>query len=528
MEENHTVAIQSMKEANSWLSALHTFELTANDTFKWPGWMATQEQWASYYQQTNKTFDLSTFDMLPRKILNHAATIRGLASEPEQDLFGSSSTAHGAISALPYSFKVELLFAAFEHHQHSLVIRLAQDLLKTSELNEKATERLNMLLMEMVVYAQMRLENKGFIEDPTVLSGKVEHFLNTPDVRALTELETTSSAKVLGCYYCFKGDLNKASYYMERAYTLGGFRSLVFQPVKTVVNIPNLITLAECKKTHTEILDWYDEQVLLNVFLKHDGVDDHIILVSGDERYFTLYGQNFTEVIGLSNPGILVHFHLVNMPDETGLATLFEEWEQKYSVRINYTLETNKMLAENPAMLRGASANTRFSSLPIYLKHYAGVITCDIDGWIDKHLSSFIDHSKADVLVTSGIWSKFNGGWRLPWACIAASPMSFKATAPGKKAAGLIAFYIKYLNWRAEEKTGQERDLFWADQSATFLVLEHLFRKKELSLGFAGRGFGQGVETQTQDRATSRQKGTREVVEKLKKEQKTTPIAKLY
>ncbi len=518
MEKHSHLYTQSMNEADSWLTELHTLELTTNDAFMWPHLRTTQDEWASRYQQINRTFDLSKFDELPRKILCNVASIRGLSSEPNQDVFDSASTTYAAISSLPFGFRVEILFAAFAQEKHSLVNRLARDQIQSNEFDKVAIERLNMLLIEMVVYSLMQIEHRRFLDDPSILSNKVGRFLWARKIRPLMKLDTTSSAKVLGCYYCFKGELDKATSYMEHAYELDGFKSSLFQPIRTVVNIRKLVTLAEDSQSRCEILDWFNEQVLLTLFLRHKGADDHILLVSGDERYFDLFGKNFAEVIGLSNPGALIHFHLVNFPDDRDLITLFEKWEQRYSIRINYTLENNKMLSADPAMLRGACANTRFSSLPVYLEQYAGVLVCDIDGWVDRKLSSFVDHSQADILVSSGIWSKFKGGWRVPWASITAAQISFRATAPAKKAADLIAFYIKYLNWRTKEKKGKERDLFWADQSATFLVLQHLWDKQVIDIGFLASGFGQSIGVKTDDRITIRKKGRRELIEKLRKE----------
>ena len=517
MEKHSHLHIQSMNEADKWLTELHTLELVRIDEFEWPWIRATQEDWARRYQQINKTFDLGEFNELPRQILCNAASIRGLSSEPSQDIFDSVSTTYAIISALPFGFRVEILFAAFAQERHSLVNRLARDLIQSSKFGKAAIERLNMLLIELVVYTLMQIEHRGFLNDPSVLSNKIVRFLRAPKIIPLMKLDSTSAAKVLGCLSCFKGELDKATSYMERAYELDGFQSPIFQPVRTIVSVRNLVTLIDDSQSHRKILDWFDEQAPLTLYLRHQGADDHILLVSCDERYFDLFGKNFAEVVGLSNPGTLVHFHLVNFPDERDMITLFEGWEQLYSIRINYTLEDNKMLAANPTMLRGACANTRFSSLPVYLEQYAGVLVCDIDGWIDRQLSGFVDHSEADTLVKSGVWSKFKGGWRVPWASITAAQISFRATAPAKKAADLIAFYIKYLNWRTKEKKGKERDLFWADQSAAFLVLQHLWDKQLIGIGFLGRGFGQSSGAKADNRITSRTKGRSEVIESLKK-----------
>lgn len=520
MEKHSHLNTQRMNEADSWLTELHILELTTGDTFAWPQLRAYQDEWVSRYQLIDRTFDLNEFNELPRKILCGATSIRGMSSEPNQDVFDSPSTTYAAISVLPLGFRVEALFAAFAQGKHSLVHMLACDLIQGNEFDKVASERLNMLLIEMVVYSLKQIEHRGFLDDPSVLSNKLGRFLWAPKIRPLMKLDTTSVAKALGCYHCFKGDLDKATSYMEHAHELDGFKSTLFHPIKTVINIRKLETLASDSQSRREILDWFDEQVLLTPFFRHAGADDRVLLVSGDEGYFDLFGENFAEVVGLSNPGALIHFHLVNFPDDRDMETLFENWEQRYSVRINYTLENNKMLSADPAMLRGACANTRFSSLPVYLEQYAGVVVCDIDGWIDRQLSHFIDHNKADVVVRSGVLSKFKGGWRLPWASIGVSPMSYMATAPAKKAAELVAFYIKYLNWRTKEEKGKKRDLFWADQSATFLVLAHLWEKREVSLGFAERGFGQAAVDKTEDSATSKRKGTREIIEKLKRETK--------
>lgn len=516
MSNRPKLSARFLADANAWLENLHCRELTHEKAYSWPWERAELPGWTERYGSIWHDWDVAKEGPFAEKILVNAAIMRGIVDHPAPELFDLSKPVFEALAEVPIWFRVEYLFAAFAKERHNIVNRLGRDLLQEIESGSIAHDSLKMLVLEMVVFSLIRLNYKSFLDDPSILADKVGKFLNAPSLRQLTRQNTTSIAKARGCYHCFSGDLDKATKFMEDAYELDGFHSPIFQPVKTIVNMKKLVGLLEDQDFSAHLLDWFEEQAPLTPYFRHDGKEDHALLVSGDQRYFDLFGENFAEVTGLSNPGSLIHYHLVNFSKDRDLMPLFDEWEKRFSVRINFTHENNKMLAADPAMLRGASANTRFTSLPLYLGHYAGILVCDIDGWIDRPLDTVIDHSKADILVRSGVWSDFKGGWRVPWASVTASYMSFKSTAAARNAADWVAFYIKYLNFRTDGKVGVDRDLFWADQSGTFLVLRYLQEKGDVNIGSISRGFGQSNGLETDDRITGRRRGARAIIEKLK------------
>lgn len=505
---------------SNWLTSIHAVELTIEDTYRWPWYRGNNARWQTIYKNLWLDKELGASCPACAKIISQAAAIRHI--EPLQ----KSSEQSGddpfdqlpleTVRELPFAFQTEYVLIAFFRQDYPTAGSLAQHLIGACDYPDVAGVRLQNLLLEIALTCLMNQERENFVHAPHVLADNVRNLVTDPAVRDILEQNTLSSAKTLGCHYFFQGQTAKAAAHMERTRDLKGFQTLMLLPTKTVLSIETLSTAFGEGTARDTVLQWFDTQAPLMPVFRHATPQDTAILVSCDERFFGWYAENFAENIGLSNPGTLIHYHLLNIPDDDLLHTLFDQWEEKFNVRINYTVEQNIMVAENPAMVRGAAANTRYSSLPLYLQSYKSLLICDIDGWIYRDLSPIFDQKDADICINSGIWRHFKGHWRVPWSNVKAGYMLLHATDATQQAVDWLAFYIKLLNWLVREKSDKGRDLFWADQSGAFIVLEHFQRNGLLKIGFLPPGFGQSNSEGNEDRVTARKRGMREINKKLR------------
>ena len=507
----------SARILGDWLADIHRQELDAPGRYAWPFERGWQSDWQQTYQKCYVKLPSFDPDSLEGKVVTHSLAMRSVnetvVKQPFQQLVDSSKNQ----SLMPV-FQIELILQAYHNKNYQGLVELFERLLTSSDDLKSADPRSVSLAIELYAYSLVSTKRANLNQQFEEIADHLEKAVSTLQESGFL-LEPSSLSKALGCAFCFKGDLDKATSYMDQAAWSQGLETDVLRPIKTVLDMPKFLQDFDNPNVVQTVTDWYASISISEVEFRHQEKDEIVILVSADQRYFDWFAEGFAEVIGITNTGQLIHYHLVDIPLSPTLMQTFDTWERRYSVRINVTSETNELLNRDQSLVRGISANARFTYLPRYKEAYPKLLMTDIDGWFDNDVNLMVGNMLNDVCITSLAWRNHQKGWRFPWACINASPMYFSDTAASENAGNAISFYIKYLYWRSCQNGRLDFDLFWADQSGTFLVLWYMFRQERLDVGLLdSASFGQGYPDQSETRIEARQQKRSQLIDRLRVE----------
>jgi hypothetical protein len=264
-------------------------------------------------------------------------------------------------------------------------------------------------------------------------------------------------------------------------------------------------------------MQWYYDRSQTEFTYTHASEGEHAVLVACEQGYFDKYDDIYCQIVGHTNPGALIHFHLINFPvgEQANTIAHIRAIEQSCGVRINHTFENNEFMAKRPQLKGGVCVNTRYIYLPDYLAAYAGVTITDIDGWLLKSIADLTDFGAHDSLVSSWIWRRNTGYWRLPWGNLSGGFCSIKSSDNSKQFAALVAHYLARL-FQRNAYTG--KPLFYADQAAHFLCLQYAEKHWGMNVGFIGGGFAQSAELPFQGRNDGKRQAMQDMLNKLKSE----------
>lgn len=501
-------------EVLGWLSAVHAFELMLADRYDWP-W----ETWARL-----RAADATVVGALPdsvgeqsplaRHILSFAIEARRTGAEAyfPAEHFRNLGELWPEIDALPYCVALELMFIAFREKRWGFVNRLGRRLIARCPYAEgdPLEQRIKDLLFETIILALVRMTNAGFVDNPGVLLDHLEKIASARLVRPILERRSPTSLAFRAHRCVFQGDLAGAMQLYEEANAMTGFRAPSFAPTQTVIDIWKFYG-PDSTDEAAQAAAWYAEQAQIEISTDCDTSNRDAILVSCEQVYFDHFAELFLQIVGLTNRGAVVHFHMINMDSTAALANL-AAWSKKYGVQVSHTIENNSIMEQDPALKAGVCVNTRYIHLPAYLSRYRSVTVTDIDGWLEGPLAEIASFEGADAKISSWIWRRNQGHWRLPWANVAGGFLAVQATDAAKEFASLVSTYLQILYYR---KRDDDRDLFYADQTAVFLSLRFLEEHRNLRVGFLRGGFGQSSEQRVHHRFATKRADMAKKIEAL-------------
>lgn len=510
-------------DANSILRDLHAFELTFADNAEWP-WM----RWRHLSVE-----DPAYRDALPAKapdgvatglaanVLDAAIAVRrGSEAMGNGDLFGDlfepNSGLMEASKSLGPSVQLELMMLAFHERHWKAVELLATRLLGANSGGHNGgitgDSAINVimddLLLDTLFFSIYRPYMPSYVQNPKPLIDKLASLSGTPNVERILARDTTSAQVYMANLLALEGNFTDALPLYAEAAAADGFRSPVFQQVQVLLAVPDLSPV-----TRQSDMDWYYARSKTSFHYRHDTPQEQALLVAVEPDYFNAYGKLYAQIVGTTNPGALIHFHLINFPaDSDAVVGDLNNIEAECGVRINFTFEENQLMADRPQLKGGVCVNTRYIYLRDYLDAYAGVTITDIDGWLLKSIDDLSNFGDRDSLVSSWIWKKNTGYWRLPWANISGGYCSVRSTENSKQFADLVAHYLAKLFALNADKG---KPMFYADQAAHFLCLKHAEARWGMQVGFIGGGFAQSEELPFHDRHAGKQKAMRDKLAEL-------------
>lgn len=506
-------SLPSGAPAGDVLMALHDTELRADEAYEWP-WLlwpsilAETPELAVDLDRVHAVADVSGLCDFEADIFRHVAGLR--QADPDlqalSDFLGNPGDVLGRIDALAPPFLFELAQMAFAEKRWRIVAAAVSRLLRERPWAEGAVpvERMLDLLFEMLFFATYRPAMPFYIRDPSVLLGQMDALADAPHVQDILSREGITATVFRAGRLALEGKLDQALPLFTKANGMRGFSTPVIRQYQTVLEI-GPPTAAEGDGLN----EWYNARSKVDHVFRHKG-GGHALVVGCNQHYFDLYAALYLESVGVMSPGALVHLHIVNADlDVADLAAQLDAWEAAYGVRLNYSLEVNEIAATHPEYVPAISACARYLSLPEFLDAYETVTITDIDGWVDAPLSSMaVD--EGDIRISSWIWRKGGGFWRLPWSNLAAGLLSVKATEAGREFAQRVRHYLINVT-RTNVALG--RQLFYMDQVALYLTLRAMADAGDISVGFLRGGFEQSEE----QRFGVRHEGKRQaMVEKIK------------
>lgn len=498
-----------------FLSLLHEIEFTLSDQYDWP--------WLRWRQLAESGYD--TASLLPEKILGEAPTLlaqqvldRVLAvrlGNPEAtDLEGLFEGDHkdflAAMAELPYPYLLELMGYAFYQRRWWLAGRMCRRLLRTTPgYPEKVAERVQDLAFEALFFTVYRPGTQHFVTNPQKQISALTALGENPNFAHVTNRSSIVMDVYRANCLAMEARFDDALALYQQANDRTGFRPPVFSQAQT------LISIAKLQETDPEaLLSWKDDHFRTEHVFRHDPQGRHVVLVACEEQYLDMFGELYTQILALTNPGLLVHFHFVNLPQSREeIAKRLDAWEVQHNIQINFSLETNRIMADMPDHRGGICVCTRYIHLPDYLDAYAGVSITDIDGWLEAEVDYLADFGGADAMISSWIWRKNTGYWRLPWGNLAGGYSSFCSTDKTKAFAELVKLYLLSV-YKRNAYAG--KTLFYADQAGVFLCLQYIVRTMGMKVGFLRGGFAQSEEQRFGTRHAGKQMAMQEKIEQLR------------
>ena len=500
------------------LAALHAFELMFADNMEWP-WMRWRhlsiEDPAYLNGFPEAAPDLSDNPFV-QTILDAALVARrGAKVEadlaplkaiflPDSGWFAKSETLHPVL-------QLEMMMLAFHERlwkpAHMLAHRLVGvgDILDDPDLNA----RLDALLLETLFFCIYRPFMPYYVANPTKLIERLKAFQNAPAVARILAGGGMAAKTVEANMLAMQGQFDEALVLYGEVAEATGFRTPVFQQTQILLPLSELTDEA-----FDADMGWYTERSQTSFHFPHGPETEHALLVAVEPGYFKQYGDLYARIVGTTNPGALIHFHMINFDDKPAAEAALNAMAADANVRINHTFEDNQMMKDRPQLKGGVCVNTRYIYLPEYLAAYRGVTITDIDGWLLKSMNDLTDFGDRDSLVSSWIWNKNTGYWRLPWGNLSGGYCSIKSTDSSKRFAGLVAHYLTRLFAR-NAYTG--KPMFYADQAAHFLCLKKAEADHGMKVGFVGGGFAQSEELPFHDRHAGKRQAMQDKLDELTK-----------
>ncbi len=506
------------------LHAVHRAELLSDADYVWP-WLrwpqviADGAGTAGVVDALCEAADTTGLSPLEADIVRQGLALRQASPDLKatEALFATPKVVLSRIDGMNPVVLLELALLAYLEKRWRILEVAAVKLLTVKPWRKDAalSERVEDLLFELLVFAIYRPAMPSFVKDPTALVTRLENLASASHVADVLARDSIAATTFCANRLALEGKFDEALVLYARANARDGFRTPVFQQAQVLLPVGELEA-----KAALEIDGWIDDHVTSDIVFRHAPEGEHAVMVACEQRYFDWYGELYAAVMAETNPGALIHFHFINVADTRAqMEARLAAWESAYNIRLNYTLETNRIAREHPAQIEGICVCTRYLHLPTYLERYEGVTITDIDGWLDAPVAQVADFGYKDLLISSWIWRKNSGYWRLPWGNLAGGFISFAGTEKGQRYACLVSRYIQEIYHR-NALVG--RPLFYADQAGLFLCLLHAIKDFELDFGFLLGGFEQSTEQRYGSRHEGKQLAMKAKIEELRQNKATS------
>lgn len=205
-------------------------------------------------------------------------------------------------------------------------------------------------------------------------------------------------------------------------------------------------------------------------------------IVSIDRKYYEKFSQNFLALHMISNPDRAVHFHCVG----------FDPREIKCGTTLNdmtgYTIDDTDISDLLKRDRRGYYACARLIHSPHYLKIYNDIHISDIDGSINKNITSIIkENNEFDVILTSKVARKNVTLFNMPWSTVNAASNIIRR---GKGGVLFSNYLNRYMTTILKDARQRKRPMWFADQCALFYAYVDL-RDDVSFLSYKGRIYDQ-------------------------------------
>ena len=332
-------------------------------------------------------------------------------------------------------------------------------------------------LLEIWWFAVYRQGMAGYVRDPQTLHTRLTRGFESWSQKAPHPLAASTCALLCANHAAMQDKMDDALPLYAQAETVDGFRAPVM-PQALVTFSPEYIT--------AEAGHWYAGHSTIKHHFTHAPESRHALLVSCDTNYLHKYAELFAALVAKRSPDLLLHIHLINGTADD--IALLARISADHGININHSLETNGLLEAAPYRRADITSTARYVYLPDYLNHYAGVTVSDIDGWTDASAHDLSNFDDKDILVSSWIWRKNSGFWRLPWSNVSAGLLSVRVSGSGKAFAAAVSRYIQQAIHISEQ---QATSSYFADQAALFLCLRDMTERNAIRTGFLTGGFRQ-------------------------------------
>lgn len=205
-------------------------------------------------------------------------------------------------------------------------------------------------------------------------------------------------------------------------------------------------------------------------------------IVSVDKKYYEKFAEKFLALHAISNPDRAVHFHCVG----------FDPREIKTGIEINdavgYTIDDTDISRLEKRDTRGYYACARLIHSPHYLTLYENIHISDIDGSINKNITSILsDNKEYDVILTSKVARENVTLFNMPWSSVNAASNIIRRGKGGELFANYLNRYMTTILMAAQKK---QRPMWFADQCALFYAYVDL-RESVSFLSYKGRIYDQ-------------------------------------
>lgn len=458
------------------LAWLHTLEFAQGSRFAWP-WTRWREGKPDH-RTLFKTIADPLFSGEPA--LEAAKALRlpelaGVSSPPTTDI-NIATEPHTALEACMLAF-AETRFADVETLAEGLMTAILDI---DSALFSEAPQHLPAtysLLLEAWWFAVYRQGMPTYVKDPDALlarlkGGSLKWIETGGDMVAESTL-----ALLTANHLAMQGHVEAAIEAYQQTLSVTGFKGPV---------MPQAHVMFEPKSAITKSIDWYAHRSHVKHHFIHEPASEHAILVSCDSRYLRNYGEVFAGLVAKRLPGMVLHLHLINCDDED--VTFVAHIAEMHGIKVNYSIETNGFMETAPYRVADVTSAARYVYLPAYLAHYKSITVSDMDGWPGTSAEALTSFGDTDVLISSWIWRKNKGRWRLPWSNVSAALLSVQATTGGMAFAEAVSRYIQHAFWLGNQRGVSS---YFADQAALFLCLRELEDDGTVDIDFIGGGFQQ-------------------------------------
>lgn len=205
-------------------------------------------------------------------------------------------------------------------------------------------------------------------------------------------------------------------------------------------------------------------------------------IVSVDRNYYEKFAGNFLALHAISNPDRAVHFHCVGF-DPRGI-----ENGIVLNGAVGYTIDDTDVSLLEKRDRRGYYACARLIHSPHYLKLYENIHISDIDGSINKNITSILnDNKEYDVILTSKVARENVTLFNMPWSSVNAASNVIRRGKGGELFSNYLNRYMTTILKAAEKK---QRPMWFADQCALFYAYVDL-RESVSFLSYKGRIYDQ-------------------------------------